>query len=161
MRHTFSQSWCWCAVMLVNTSDVLLRLLLMKHSDVAYILIIHMKHSNSVSAAVSSEHTPAHTQRYALFQPGLTHCMPSRPDAGYFWRSWQCRVSKDLPSPSHTADKPVKLKTSLLWAIYIHWWRPGVMTILSRNVFLIVLYEDTQIQNTRSHWKQHLKTNCT
>lgn len=32
----------------------------MKHSDLAHILIIHMKDSNSVSAAVSSEHMHLH-----------------------------------------------------------------------------------------------------
>lgn len=47
-------------MMLVNTSDVLLRLFLIKHSDLAHILIIHMKHSNSVSAAVSSKHMHLH-----------------------------------------------------------------------------------------------------
>lgn len=46
--------------MLVNTLDALKRLLFMKLSDLAHILIIYIRHSNSVSVAISFEHT--HTQ---------------------------------------------------------------------------------------------------
>lgn len=95
-HHRFSQSRCRCAVMLGNTSDVLLRLLLMKHSDVAHILNIHMKHSNSVSAALSSEHTHLHTDTHRSmhsFKPQLVdpaHGASEGPD---------CKVSKELQSP--------------------------------------------------------------
>lgn len=97
--------------MLVNTSDVLPRLLLMKHSDLAHILIIHMKDSNSVSGAVSSEHM--HLHRHTHFVCTFSTqaeilCAYSGPGTGHFGGS--IFALNQLPSLMKSLMQSLKTK---------------------------------------------------